>query len=80
MYFSCLNQTNIVWGLNWLLRTKKSSKWIICWSTRCIPLHAATVTECDKKNKKGMPVTRKKGKRSKDGLLSSTSSNFIFSR
>ena len=22
-----------------------------------IPLHAATATECDKKNKKGMPVT-----------------------
>ena len=31
------------------------------WATRCIPLHAATATECDKKkqqtNKKGMPVT-----------------------
>ena len=32
------------------------------WSTRCIPLHAATATESDKKtnkqtNKKGMPVT-----------------------
>ena len=28
----------------------KSSKWIICGSTR-IPLHAATATECDKKQK-----------------------------
>ena len=30
------------------------------WSTRCIPLHAATATESDEKkqtNKKGMPVT-----------------------
>ena len=40
----------------------KKLKWIICGSTRCIPLHAATVTECDEKNKtkqnkKGIPVT-----------------------
>ena len=30
---------------------KKNSKWIICGSTRCIPLHAATASECDKKKK-----------------------------
>ena len=40
----------------------KKLKWIICGSTRCIPLHAATATVCDEKkqnktNKKGMPVT-----------------------
>ena len=29
----------------------------ICGSTCCIPLHAATATECGKKNKEGMLVT-----------------------
>ena len=42
---------------------KKSAKWIIYGATSCIPFHAATATEYDKKkqtnkqNKKGMPVT-----------------------
>ena len=35
----------------------KKLKWIICESTRRIPLHDATATECDKENKKSMPVT-----------------------
>ena len=30
----------------------KSSIWIICGSARCIPLHAATATECYKKTKR----------------------------
>ena len=31
---------------------KKNSKWIICGSTRCIPLHAAAAIENEKKSKK----------------------------
>ena len=31
----------------------KSSKWIICESTCCIPLHAATATKCDERKTKG---------------------------
>ena len=49
------------WTGSWAPDDKKSSKW----STRCISLHDATTTECDKKkktnktkqNKKGVPVT-----------------------
>ena len=29
----------------------------LCGSTRCIPLHAETATECYKKNKKGTSIT-----------------------
>ena len=37
---------------------KKSPKWIICGSTRCIPLRAATATECDKKSKRAWKLLK----------------------
>ena len=66
IYFFQLPKLNkYFWGveLDPAHQVIKKLKWIICGSTRCIPLHAATATECDenknktKQNKKGMPVT-----------------------
>ena len=48
-FFQLPKVNKYVLGFSWLLRTRwqKSSKWIICWSTRRVPHHAATATECD---------------------------------
>ena len=37
---------------------KKSSKWVICWSTCRVPHHAATATECDKKTKRACQLLK----------------------
>ena len=60
VFFSCRKWTSIVWGFSWLLRTrwKKSSKWVICWSTCRVPHHAATATECDKKTKRACQLLK----------------------